>query len=184
MDIEFLLKMLLDSVKRVDEKYYKRYDGSFLERPFCYELYHQFRLLQGDVCSLILSAEPSKTLSYKFCNGQYLDENTNKDRVFPDFVLHKGLDDNEPKNQIMAIEVKHKENLNKEKLENDVKKLKRYVSRNGGLCYDFGVFIAVGLIKTELEKLLKSIDDNVLGDSKNKIYFIATGSLEEGAFTK
>lgn len=77
----------------------------------------------------------------------------------------------------MAIEVKQESNLRNGNLENDIEKLQRYIS---SLSYKFGVFIAVGVTRNKLEK----IDDKVLGDYKDKIYFIATESLEEGAFTK
>lgn len=171
---EYIL-YLLEAMRNVEKKYYERKNEGLLERPYCYELYHQFRLLQSEDCSLILNAEPSKKYPY------YENDSNKCKSVSPDFVLHKGLEDYVSTNQIMAIEVKQESNLSNGNLENDIEKLQRYIS---SLFYKFGIFIAVGVTRNKLENLLEKIDDKVLGDFKDKIYFIATESLEEGAFTK
>lgn len=117
MGKEELFQLLIGSIKRVRKNYFCRYDDSLLERPFCYELYHQFRLMQKNDNSLILSGEPSKSLSYIMNKNKYPSPNGDKDRVYPDFILHKNLNDTLPENQIMAIEVKQKDNINTANLE-------------------------------------------------------------------
>lgn len=172
MEKEELFQILIDSIKKVREDYFCRYDASLLERPFCYELYHQFRLMQNK-SSLILSGEPSKTLSYMMNGEKYPSQEDDKDRVYPDFILHKGLDDTSDENQIMAIEVKQNGNINKANLENDIKKLQRLVTK---LHFDYGVFIAIGMTNKELITKLKETDKNIY-KSKDKLYFIATKNI-------
>lgn len=174
MEKKKLFQLLIKSIKRVEKKYFSRKDASLLERPFCYELYYQFRYRQKKDDSLILSGEPSKKLSCTMNRGKYPSPKYNKDRVFPDFILHKGLDDNLPENQIMAIEVKQIYNINKANLENDIKKLQRLVTK---LHFDYGVFIAIGMTNEELITKLKETDKNIY-KSKDKLYFIATESID------
>lgn len=174
MEKEELFQLLIESIKQVQKKYYCRYDGSLLERPFCYELYHQFRLIQGNDGSLILSGEPSKNLSYIMNKEIYLSSEKDKDRVYPDFILHKGLDDTLSQNQIMAIEVKQKYNINPTNLENDVKKLQRLVKK---LHFNYGVFMAIGMTNDELMTKLKYTDKNIY-NPQDKFYFIATESID------
>lgn len=173
MEKEELFQLLIESIKQVQKKYYCRYDGSLLERPFCYELYHQFSSIQGNDGSLILSGEPSKNLSCTMNRGKYPSPKYNKDRVLPDFILHKDLNDTLPENQIMAIEVKQLYNINKANLENDIKKLQRLVTK---LHFDYGVFIAIGMTNEELITKLKETDKNIY-KSKDKLYFIATKNI-------
>lgn len=172
MKKEKLFQLLIESIKKVQEKYFCRCDDSLLERPFCYELYHQFRLMQNNN-SLILSGEPSKDLSRTINRGKYPSLKCNKDRVYPDFILHKDIDDTLPENQIMAIEVKQKSNINKANLEHDIKKLQRLVTK---LHFAYGVFIAIGMTNEELITKLKETDKNIY-KSKDKLYFIATKNI-------
>lgn len=175
MTKEELLNLLIESIRNTTIDYYRRSDNSLLERPFCYELYHQFRLLQREKGALMLSGEPSKTLSCPINGGEYPASDIDKDHVYPDFILHKGLSDTDPENQIMAIEVKQKGNIDKDKLESDIKKLQRMVS---SLAFNFGVFIAIGMTNTELRDELKKTDKNIY-QKPDKIHFIATKSIND-----
>lgn len=175
MEKEELFQLLIKSIKKVREDYFCRYDGSLLERPFCYELYHQFRSIQKNDNSLILSGEPSKSLSSIMNESIYPSSDSDKDRVYPDFILHKNLNDTLPENQIMAIEVKQKYNINTANLEYDIKKLQKLVTK---LHFDYGVFIAIGMTNEELMTELKKINKNIY-NPQDKFYFIATKGINE-----
>lgn len=175
MEKEELFQLLIESIKKVRKNYFCRYDDSLLERPFCYELYHQFRLMQKNDNSLILSGEPSKGLSYIMNENNYPSPNGDKNRIYPDFILHKDLNDTLPENQIMAIEVKQKDNINTTNLENDIKKLQRLVTE---LYFDYGVFIAIGMTNKELMIELKKTNKDIY-NSQDKLYFITTKDINE-----
>jgi len=103
----------------------------YLERPFAYEFYHQFRKLidSGDVNfggPVVIQAEVDKTYQHYFEDGK-----------IPDFIMHVP---NTQKN-IAVIELKLATRLSD--LESDLKKLVEF-KNNKYLKYEFAIEIIIG----------------------------------------
>lgn len=167
------------AIGNVDSKYFLWKDlttpdcplYTMQERVFCYEFYHQFRMLmQDDVKynNYIFNAEIKKS---------DFEREQGRGYKFPDFVLHKGQDNTE--GQELVIEVKTKYGLNPANLEADLRKLSHFTSDENSLAhYNAGVFIAVNItndaLKSEIEKILSKFNYKEM----NRIYCIGTDSAD------
>lgn len=150
-----------------------------MERVFCYEFYHQFRLLMGNDRykdksknkKLIFSAEITK---------YYLDSmkaDTSHHIYFPDFVLHSGQDNVD--RQEVVIEVKTseriKQNQSGNNLNTDIEKLVNLTKEGSLYKYQMGVFIAVNMSTDELKERI-DVDrfKREKEENKKRIYLIGT----------
>ncbi len=150
---EDLINLVLSATNKVEKNYYCKDEGAYVyEKGFSYEFYHQFRLLLQPFEDVIINGEPYKNLEtniYMRCeklNSEYKISNPdckelyikNVKMTYPDFILHKGLNDVNSENQFIAIEVKREkqiDNTNRENgrtpFENDIWKL-RFLIENLG----------------------------------------------------
>lgn len=98
--------------------------GIVRERVFCYEFYHQMRLVMGENPSLSLCGEIDKRGHYHF---------QPRDRKNPDFILHNAgtFEGNE-----LVIEVKGE--MKKEPIKKDFETLSTFIERYN---YKIGFFI-------------------------------------------
>lgn len=179
---EDLINLVLSAISEIEDKYYAKDNYAFVyEKGFCYEFYHQFRLLlcQTPFKELTLSGEPYKNLAFQL--SQVGTNIRNKKTVYPDFVLHKGLNDAAPENQLIAIEVKRKKQISngtKRKtgrfpFENDIWKLRLLMEK---FKFTIGVFIAIDADVKYLEKKLKENKELLKFPDNDKLYFIAVKS--------
>lgn len=147
---EKLLGLVLKAIHNTDKKYYIRskYGIKCYERNFCYEFYHQLRVLMDsenyDGC--ILSGEPYKAIEADFNNIiTFLDEKlgySSKEEktqyVSPDIILHGGLADIDEEKQRMVLEAKCE--INKTNVSYDIEKLFLLMAV---LKFKMGVFLAI-----------------------------------------
>lgn len=169
-----LLKMVVEAIQNTPEKYYKADDVVMYERIFCYEFYHQFRCLMSPVMEkkFILSGETYKKLGFL---PDIFDAPNGANRS-PDFVLHGGLNDVRAENQLIAIEVKRADAVNKG-VGCDIYKLMQLM-RKDRLQFQIGLFIAVGMSGKELKGELKNHKGLLETCScKENLYFIATEDI-------
>lgn len=171
------------AIGNVDSKYFLWKDFitpdcslyTMQERVFCYEFYHQFRMLmQNDAKynNLIFNAEIKKS-DFVFMESQ------GENYKYPDFVLHKGQDNTE--GQELVIEVKTKFGLTPTNLEADLRKLSlftRDTNENGLTHYNAGVFIAVNMTNDELKSNIEKILSKFSSKEVNRIYCIGTDSAD------
>lgn len=181
--------------------------AQYTERDWCYELYHQLRLLlasmpeQNDIIKNVrLSGEPSKQATYKAVSSRRIwqddlrvHEKTGDDVVeaewtdkkncrVPDILLHDPAGEG---CQVFAIEVKRARlngELSNERLADDLTALAEYIT---GLCYFYGFFIGLGLEKEALDKTLRGLAgrqlDKVKGASgRIGIYLVNDGENPRG----
>ena len=120
-DFQQFLKCLMKAMQNIDSHYFQlHFAGSdelkYRERVYCYELYHQLRLLLGDDFPYKLDGELDK-------QGHAIISGKEK----PDFVIHVP---GEMKQNLVVIEVKTlvavEGDINK--LKNDFGKLERFIS--------------------------------------------------------
>lgn len=141
-----------------------------LERVFCYEFYHQFRTLME---------KPENKEKYK--DLLFHGEMTKYGKV-PDFVLHKGQDNND--SQLVAIEVKTFERIEKDSedcnMRNDLTKLLRLIA-DTHLNYKYGIFVGVNCKNDILLKELKEMDKSVIDNYSycyDRVHIIGTDEIE------
>lgn len=155
-----LLSLVRLAISNTNEFYYKfdEFGGKLYERNFCYEFYHQLRMLLSSYTSYILSGEPCKAIEcdlYYLANKQGEVEKDKSNKRFPDLVLHGGLTNHDENKQLMVIEAKSDFN-DKEKVSFDIKKLLVMIHPSL-LKFKIGLFIAIGSTIEELNKNLKDI---------------------------
>lgn len=131
------------------------------ERAFCYELYHQFRLImerkEAIYRNMYLNAEINK--SFYDYGGQ-----KQKDR-FPDFVLHAGQ--TKTRKQQFVVEVKRKKNCEDCDIAYDIHKLLYFVSGEfmslgEKVSFEYGVFIMVGMKEADLRNKFLEEENNTI----------------------
>ena len=181
--------------------------AQYTERDWCYELYHQLRLLlasmaeQNDIIKKVrLSGEPSKQATYEAVRKRQIwqenspvHENTGDDLVetewtgkkncrIPDILLHDPAGEGY---QIFAIEVKRARQsgkLSNERLADDLTALAEYTT---GLCYVYGFFIGLGLDKAALDEALgglagRQLDKVNCASDRIGIYLVNDGENPRG----
>lgn len=131
------LKYICEAIGRVDKPYFNVQSAVLSdikrERVFCYELYHQMRLILGDRKDLTINGEINKVAHSHF--SEYL---KNAD---PDFIFHtQGTHTN---NRIV-MEVKCSID-NSNEIEADLKTLLEFLnnSQNQEYSYNVGVFLLI-----------------------------------------
>lgn len=133
------------------------------ERVYCYELYHQMRLLQ----------ENKKYKNKCFVNNQIngeIDKNGHpiiKEKFNPDFVIHKQARMNY---NSCVIEVKC--NFDKIGIEKDIRNL---ICMTHCYNYKIGVFVFVNYEKKHFEKMQFIKEMPEYNKGKDKIYIITQG---------
>src|SRR5690554_1658975 len=174
---------MLNNIK--DEKVKKEIEKlslKYQERTFCYELYHQLRLLQDEEDGpfnekdILIHAEIRKdsllTEVYKEWKMEELDK-----EYIPDFIFHKDMG---YKKQRLIVEVKTNPNNSESHYKYDLEKIHEFISRYK---FEKGCLIA---LNQSLDKITKSIsdiyesaDDN-FKTSLEKTYVITKEVGEEG----
>ena len=140
---EQALDMLIKAINKVPKKYYqiRQYNDEirFRERLFCYELYHQFRIVLDNkqIKKYILHGELAKSGNPLF-KGE-----------IPDFLLH--IPNDKCKN-LLIIEVKL--NYDEDGIKNDFKKLFDFIKDHN---YKRGVFLYVIEESDKYEKTIREI---------------------------
>lgn len=195
-----VLDMVAEAIRKTDEKYYSYNNIMLYERIFCYEFYHQFRLLQESKMrnvlederriweSLILSGEPWKNIAIPLKDVLEAEKKKRlthpsgdkppKEYKEPDFVLHGGLCNINPDLQIVAIEVKKKESDNINLWVADLAKLSKMRSLEK-LHFRMGIFIVVGMTNEEMKE---NLNGHELDFDLSNIYLIGTESLRSNPF--
>lgn len=194
MENSVFLNDFVKAIKNVDLKYFIWHDCkikepskfTMQERVFCYEFYHQFRMIMEanmyKYGNLIFNGEIKKSEFDDFLKlteesnkePNKDSENKSKEYKYPDFVLHSGQDN--VKAQECVIEVKTAERINKVGIGGDIDKLLKFVDENK-LNYNTALFIAVNMDNKELKEQIEKIADKLTGRNANKIYFMATKSV-------
>lgn len=187
---EKALNLVLEAIKNVNNKYYKSGSTLKYERMFCYELYHQFRILQHDKGELnnnfILSGEPHKNIEVpieKIYREKKKKHKANKNKTIrcsPDFIFHGGIDNYDPSNQILAIEVKA--NISSRNFIKDIIKLQK-LTQSDKLNFQKGIFIAIEKTTSNLSQMIHSHNNyakykDILASS-DKVYIIAIDDSKE-----
>lgn len=130
--------------------------GVVRERVFCYELYHQLRLLLGDNHQLTLNGEIDKR--------GHIDFKPN-DRKNPDFIFHI---QGQHEGNTLIVEVKGK--LDKSGIKKDFETLITFVSKYK---YEAGVFLLYNHTIKELIKILnQEFPDFEKVDCADRIFII------------
>ena len=196
MEKSVFLNDFVKAIQNVDLKYFIWHDiGSSINKPsqftmqervFCYEFYHQFRMIAeanvSEYGNLIFNGEIKKIEFDDFLKhseesnkeSNKDSENKSKEYKYPDFVLHGGQNDDT--HQECVIEVKTAERIKKVGIGGDIDKLLKFVDENK-LKYNTALFIAVKMDNKELKEQIEKIADKLTGRNANKIYFMATDSV-------
>lgn len=174
-----ILKMIKDAMKEVDRCYYsiscaKMASPKLRERTYCYELYHQMRILQD-------KNKDNTNFDIMTIHGE-IDKRGGgavPQKFNPDFVFH--VPGKMYKN-LVVVEVKV--NWDKEKVKKDFTTLCTMIYLYG---YQTGVFVLVGknqsyvnryINKDKLNYLYSEIGD--LSRVDNKIYILTQTYLDNG----
>lgn len=174
--MEEYLEDIKKAIRNVDKNYYSWKDWCLMmkntnsqslsdelicmkESVFCYEFYHQFRMLMEKdqkYEGLFLNAEITK---------KELDDVKNKIK-YPDFVLHSGQDNNNVHKFVIEVKTSEyiKANAPENNINSDIVKLLDFIKKNG-LKYEFGVFIAVNMSNKDLKE---KINFNLINKKTNK----------------
>lgn len=148
MEKEYCTLSQIDYRKIEMEKEFKEHISKekYLERPFAYEFYYQFRKLMHDKViefgGPIIQAEVDKRYQHCFKKGK-----------IPDFIIHV------PNSQanLAVIEFKLATNLNKNKLKHDFEKLVEF-KEHPDLKYSYIIEVIIG-DKNSLKKIENVIED-------------------------
>ena len=147
-DFQQFLKFLMKAMQNIDSHYFQlrfadndKLKLKYRERVYCYELYHQLRLLLGDDFPYKLDGELDKK-SHRIILGEEK----------PDFVIHVP---GEMEQNMVVIEVKTlvavKGDMNK--LRNDFGKLKRFISEEAK--YYRAIMLIYGSVDGDLPQDIK-----------------------------
>jgi predicted phosphodiesterase len=152
-DFEKFLAMLIEATGQVEDTYFQVRTasendswGMYKERVYCYELYHQLRNLRSDSGPYVLMGEIDKH-RHKFISGG----------VVPDFVFHVpgNMDNN-----LVVMEVKRIDNNEKEKIEVDCKKLRKFVEE---YAYKGAIYLVFGDQDGQIDKFREIASQNLNG---------------------
>lgn len=113
------------------------------ERSFAYELYRTW--FNSKSSDLVINAEITKEIKDNFKQRAYDIFGEEKERFYPDIVLHGGQMDYEHQEIICEIKVIGS-NFNQASLLKDLRKLKAYTTKGDVLYHEFktGIFILAG----------------------------------------
>jgi len=152
------LNDLCEALIRVEEQYCRwpannRHHIQKIERVFCYELYHQFRLRtinNNNYDRFRMDGENYKNLTPEVVHPCGTNYAVAQDQFSPDFVLHLGQLNRDVDNQLLAIEAKTR-SVGDDEIAKTIIKLNHYIRV---LNFQFAVFISVN---TQLSKLKQKI---------------------------
>jgi len=129
-------------------EYLRRYH----ERVFCYELYHQLRMLMDASTNrfggVFLQAELRKDRIGRAVE-QFLQVRALDKEYLPDFLLHSP---GNAEQQYVVIEVKCDPNLSFAGMKKDLKKIQQFIERYR---YQLGIFLTVNTSAAEMEGILR-----------------------------
>lgn len=146
---EEALSLFIDAVNNVDKRFYKVTESSNIpaeiERVFCYELYHQFRIRLTDA----VASDEGEVLDF---HGELRKNNaTALAGKVPDLLLHHSGHDNA---NLLCVEVKTGSGLNKCDIHNDIDKLYK-------LCKEHNYKNAVYLLVSTDEKSIARVKTKI-----------------------
>jgi hypothetical protein len=145
------------------------------ERAFCYELYHQLRIILENVFysdKPILHGELKKETLKESTKKHFKIKSLNKEYI-PDFLLHSPGDF---ENQEVVMEVKTRPKLQANHLISDIIKLDEFIA-----IYEFnmGIFLAVNVSMDILRNKLRNHADRLQHVTKaSKIHIISAENSE------
>ena len=155
--IQKLIKLIRDALENIEDEYYKITTtyaplGIVRERVFCYELYHQMRLLQDGrgLKDITIHGEIDKS-----GHGQF----SSNARLNPDFVFHvPGM----MQENIIVVEVKG--NVENNGIYKDIKTLSKFTNEKH--YYRLGVLIIYNFTKDEFWGKTGNFINNKISESK------------------
>jgi len=158
-----IINLVIEAIKNVELKYYEIITPEkkiqYRERVFCYELYHQMRIILTNNCSdLTLNGELDK-------NGRL-----NYDNEKPDFLFHIP----ETKINEAIIEVKNK--LEEKDVIIDIEKLENFINKHE---YKIGIFLLYNHSFSDEKQKIKNILEKCEVKNKEKIFIITTSNPSE-----
>ncbi len=167
---ENYLKIITASLEKIKKDYfivksYPKPTGFHRERVFCYELYHQMRLLHYDTGEIKINGEIDKRGNTDF-----------PERAFnPDFIFHEPMTH---ANNKIVIEVKGTMNYDKDKygktaIEKDFTTILYFLTRKE-IRYTTGVFILYRYNMKQFQRKYKEILKRLISSYDNKNIFIIT----------
>ncbi len=172
LDEQGYINLIREALKRVKERYFivksnPKPGGFQRERVFCYELYHQMRLLHQDTGEIQINGEIDKSGNTDF---EELHSN-------PDFIFHEP---SEHKNNKIVIEVKGIINDDKkgvEAIKKDFRTLLFFINKRK-VKYETGVFILYRYNFQEFKNMFKeTLMEFVKGKKNRNIYIITIKSF-------
>ncbi len=169
MDIRYCIDLIKAALQEIESGYFNlatTYEPSGIvrERVFCYELYHQIRLLMTDDIPISLNGEIDKRGHVDF---------KKEHRKNPDFVFH--IPGTHLGNTIV-VEVKGRLDYAKEKILGDFETLFTFVNNYG---YQAGIFILYNHSCAELLKVYgEELKELKSSPNSEAIYIISIGSAE------
>lgn len=142
--IEFGLKLIENALSNIEQSYFKistsgNSDEIIRERVFCYELYHQMRLVQKNNYEFSIHAEIDKRGNSSFETKHWKN---------PDFIFHKP---GENSDNIIICEVKGK--IESKGIKKDFETISTFIKKYN---YKVGVFILYGYLLEELKDCILS----------------------------
>ena len=161
-----VIRNIIQAMCAVDEGYYNipraKVSPAKRERAYCYELYHQMRLIDGFGVFKV-HGEPDKRGNYNFNSSN------------PDFIIHKPGNDGRPYN-LATIEVKVSDA--QPKIIEDLRQLRYMITRHG---YQYGAFILIGRSMSWFKKRRKKAIYFMKNDGEicERIYIICQSNFGE-----
>jgi len=150
-DFQQFLKCLMKAIQNIDTHYFQLHfagndELKYRERVYCYELYHQLRLLLGDDFPYRLDGELDK-------EGHAIISGKKK----PDFVIHVP---GEMGQNLVVIEVKTVNVKDKiRELREDIDKLKMFITSKAS--YYRAIMLIYGSINGDLPQNIRQEIENV-----------------------
>ena len=186
---DYPLDWLVENIDEENKNAWKASLAQFNERDWCYELYHQLRLvldspsgkpsylselvnIRGESC-VRLSGEPSKQATYDATSESIKDSreirwSKNSRCRIPDILFHDPLS---AEDQIFAIEVKRERNTGQvgyDGISDDLTGLIEYIH---GLGFQLGFFVGLGIGENDFRNAAKRVaHEALLLDVTDRIY--------------
>lgn len=171
---------LQTAIDRIDNMSY--YDKT--ERVFCYELYHQMKILKDNLHGMnIIDNDALRFHQYFQRDGTdqliISSEISKENTIYPDFVFHNDAwgNNNDSSCQFAVIEVKLSGSPNAD-VKHDIIKLYNMIT--GGLNYQIGVILYIGSRKGSFIRKIRTIlmeadmihIRNFLQEDNQRMYFV------------
>ena len=153
MSREFV-EALTEATARIEEVYFKlpiagHPDGVYRERVYCYELYHQLRVIsQGS--SYVVSGEVDK-------RAHPILRNTKVRDTVPDLLIHQPGDMG---GNLVVVEVKST-NARLREIEQDIQKITLFIREAG---YELGILLLFGNDTKTVEAVVQLLHDKQVSE--------------------